>query len=92
MNFPLLRLKRTHAKAGFLFALLWVAAVTMCVTKTKVNMENIHDLSSKILLGGDISLNPGPVAYVQTEAEFLEDRGILHSKLDSVANLWEQRF
>ena len=91
-NFPLLRLKRTHAKAGFLFALLGVAVVTMCVTKTKVNMENIHDLSSKILLGGDISLNPGPVAYVQTEAEFLEDRGILHSKLDSVANLWEQRF
>ena len=90
-NLPSLRTNRTHAKVGFLFTLLYVAVVTMCATKSSAKMGNLHDLSAQILLGGDISPNPGPAASVQTEVSGadLTDKSRFHSPdLDH----WERCF
>ena len=90
-NLPSLRTNRTHAKVGFLLTLLYVAVVTMCATKSSAKMGNLHDLSAQILLGGDISPNPGPAASVQTEvsgADLTDERRLHSPDLD----YWERCF
>lgn len=81
------QLKPRQAKAGILVTTLFMAAVAMCVSQPSVQTRNLHDLSGRILIGGDISPNPGPAISVQTE----EDLAIKYLE-ESMSKKWEQRF
>ena len=95
-NRPSLRLNRTHAKVGFLLIALQVTTMLTCVSKSGNQAGNLHDLSAQILMGGDISPNPGPAVSVQTESvlstEFPDDPELRRLGGNSVTDTWEKRF
>jgi len=56
----LFRLTRPRARAGVMLIVLYASLLAMSMLKPCTLSMELHDLSERILLGGDIESNPGP--------------------------------
>ena len=56
-----LHLASGKARLATFLAALYLTVLPACVLKPQLSMKNLHDLSARMMLAGDVSPNPGPV-------------------------------
>jgi len=54
------KLRLSRAGLGLLGVILYVSLLTLCTSKPRVTLANLHDITSRMLLSGDVESNPGP--------------------------------
>ena len=92
----LLGLTRPQARAGLFVLVLYSALTAIVALDNQPSVKNLHDLSTRILLAGDVETQPGPrnngTEEIAAADEQPEETSTIHLEEESLAATWERRF
>jgi len=90
-----LRFTSFSARVGVLVLILYTSLAVMSIAQPCSPIQNLHNLSTHILLDGDVESNPGPSNSEKSETHLAGEHSDLRQtsvERESLESIWERRF